>query len=135
MEKAFNFILDNPDILYYRSQDGLNVVMGSNWFHLHPRWNADSNMFRICYSNKLRGEYPPEIIEAVKDPAIVHYTGDIKPWHYGCEEPYVEEYYKYLALTPWKGYQLTGWSFRSMIRNNRRLFKRRLKSTMLGYRV
>ena len=135
MEKAFNFIQENPDKLHYRSQDGLNAVMSRNWLPLHPRWNVGSNMFRICYSSKLRKKYSSEIIEAVKDPAIVHYTGNIKPWHYACDVPYVEEYYKYLAMTPWKDYRPTGWTFRGMLRKNRRVFKRRLKSMMLGYRV
>ena len=83
------------------------------------------------FSNKL----PPEIIETVKDPAIIHYTDAIKPWHYKFETPYVKEYYKYLALTPWKGYYPPGWTFRGMLKKYRHLFKRRLKSAILGYRV
>ena len=135
MEKAFSFTIENPDKLFYRSQDGLNAVMGQNWLPLHPRWNVDSNMFRICYSSKMRKAYPPEIVEAVKDPAIVHYTGTLKPWHYACDIPYVEEYFKYLAMTPWRDFRPTDWSLKGMIRKNRRLMKRRLKSMMLGYRV
>ena len=135
MEKAIKFILENPELVRFLDQDGLNVAMSNNCYFLHPRWNVSSFMFRICYKSSLRNKFPAEIIEAVKDPAIVHFTGDLKPWHYGCEMPYVEEYYKYLALTPWKDYKLTDWSFRGMIRKNRRLFKRRLKSAILGYRV
>ena len=102
MRKALTFMYENSGKLMFPDQDGLNVAMNNNWFPLHPRWNVQSFMFNIFYNGKLRGKYPSDIIEAVKNPAIVHFTSKDKPWQYHCENPYVEEYYKYLALTPWK---------------------------------
>ena len=133
MRKALTFMYENSAKLMFPDQDGLNVAMNNNWFPLHPRWNVQSFMFNIFYNGKLRGKYPSDIIEAVKNPAIVHFTSKDKPWQYHCENPYVEEYYKYLALTPWKGTPPEGRSFRGMIRKNRRLLKRRLKSAILGF--
>ena len=86
MEKASSFKFRNPGSRYH-DQDGLNVAMRHKWFTLHPRWNVQSFMFKICYNGKLRNQFPPEIIEAVKNPAIIHYTEAIKPWHYECEMP------------------------------------------------
>jgi lipopolysaccharide biosynthesis glycosyltransferase len=134
MKKAINFKLQNHDTTYH-DQDGLNAVMHGRWFSLNPCWNIQTSAFRLCYYGKHRRNLPQEIIESVRDPAIVHFTSPEKPWHYECSWPYVEEYFKYLALTPWKDYQPTGWTFRKMIRKNRRLFKRRLKSAILDYRV
>ena len=133
MRKALKFIVENSDKIIFADQDGLNVAMYNNWFSLHPRWNVQSYMFNIFYNGKLRKKYSPDIIAAVKNPAIVHFTSEVKPWHYRCENPYAEEYYKYLAQTPWKGNAPEGRSFRSMIRKNRRLLKRRLKSAILGF--
>jgi lipopolysaccharide biosynthesis glycosyltransferase len=115
MRKALNFTFENSDKTIFADQDGLNVAMYNNWFSLHPRWNVQSYMFNIFHNGKLRKKYSPDIIAAVKNPAIV------------------EEYYKYLAQTPWKGNAPEGRSFRGMIRKNRRLLKRRLKSAILGF--
>ena len=134
MKKAISFKLQNPDSTYH-DQDGLNAAMHGRWLPLNPCWNVQTSAFRLCYNGKYRRNLPAETIEAVKNPAIVHFTSVAKPWHYGCYWPYVDEYYKYLAFTPWKDYQPTGWTLRGMLKKNRRLFKRRLKSAILGYRV
>lgn len=52
-------------------------------------------------------KYYPEIIEACKSPAIVHFCMPQKPWHYECINPYKELYYKYRAMTPWPELKLT----------------------------
>ena len=40
---------------------------------------------------------------ARKDPAMVHYSGDERPWFSGNFNPWRQEYEKYLAMTPWAG--------------------------------
>ena len=133
MRNALKFMVENSRKLLFPDQDGLNIAMNNNWFPLHPRWNVQSFMFNIFYNGKLRGKYPSDIIEAVKNPVIVHFTSEDKPWHYRCENPYVEEYYRYLALTPFRGNTPEGRSFRDVIRKNRRMLKRRLKKVILGF--
>ena len=133
MRNALKFMVENPSKLLFPDQDGLNIAMNNNWFPLHPRWNVQSFMFNIFYNGKLRGKYPSDIIEAVKNPVIVHFTSEDKPWHYRCENPYVEEYYRYLALTPFRGNTPEGRSFRDVIRKNRRMLKRRFKKAILGF--
>jgi lipopolysaccharide biosynthesis glycosyltransferase len=133
MKEALKFMAENSDKIIFPDQDGLNVAMCNNWFSLHPRWNVQSYMFNIFYDGKLKKKFRSDIVAAVKNPAIVHFTSEDKPWHYRCENPYVEEYYKYLAQTPWKGNAPEGRSFRGMIRKNRRLLKRRFKSAILGF--
>lgn len=46
-------------------------------------------------------KYYPEIIEACKNPVIVHFCMPQKPWHFECINPYKELYYKYRKMTPW----------------------------------
>ena len=40
MNKALKFIIENPELISFLEQDGLNVAMSNNCFFLHPRWNV-----------------------------------------------------------------------------------------------
>lgn len=67
------------------------------------------------YDNEAIPYYTPalvqEIDEEVRKRVIIHYTCAWKPWIYPCDNPLCFEYYKYLALSPWKGFkpQATVW--------------------------
>ena len=135
MAKVFRYVKEHSDRIYFPDQDALNVLMQGKWLHLHPRWNVQSSMFKMCYKRKQRCTVPRDIIEAVKNPAIIHYTEAIKSWHYECLVPYVEEYYKYLAMTPWKDYTPKRPPMEGIMKKHRRKFKRRFKSMFLGYRI
>ena len=37
-----------------------------------------------------------------KNPEIVHFAGDERPWYQGSKNPYREEYEKYLSMTPYR---------------------------------
>jgi lipopolysaccharide biosynthesis glycosyltransferase len=136
MDQALRFVDENSERLDFPDQDALNVVMQGKWLPLDPCWNVQSAIFDMCYNEKHRGKLLQDFIKAVKNPAIVHYTEAVKPWHYECLLPYVEEYYNYLAMTPWYGFKRPNspnWD--SFLRKHRRKFKRRLKSMFLGYRI
>lgn len=48
-----------------------------------------------------------EIDEAINNPVYIHYTPGFttRPWVKGCKHPYVDLYWKYLKLTPWKDFK------------------------------
>ncbi|MBW5448339.1 glycosyltransferase family 8 protein [Cohnella sp. CFH 77786] len=100
--RVFRFVRENPHRMHYHDQDGLNAVLHGRWLHLHPKWNVQRNMFG-------RIDAPPDKIgmfkQAVKNPSIVHFTGNSKPWHYDNAHPYKKEYYRYLSLTEWKHFK------------------------------
>lgn len=100
--QVLEFLRNNRERLHYHDQDGLNAVLHGQWHPLHPRWNAQSNMLG-------KPDAAPERIsllrEGARNPAIVHYTGKSKPWHYDNVHPYRNEYYRYLALTEWKSFK------------------------------
>ena len=52
-------------------------------------------------------KYYPEIIDACKNPAIIHFCMPQKPWHYECINPFKDLYYKYRKMTPWSEVGLT----------------------------
>ena len=44
-----------------------------------------------------------EYEDARKDPPVVHYSGDERPWFRGNYNPYRPDYEYFLAMTPWAG--------------------------------
>jgi lipopolysaccharide biosynthesis glycosyltransferase len=85
----------------YVDQDALNIVLHRQWKPLHPRWNVQSHW----YESGPLGRYihiPNEYVAAaVKQPAIIHYTGSSKPWDSMSTHPMQSEYWKYRQLTPY----------------------------------
>ena len=48
-----------------------------------------------------------QIDKAIENPIYIHYTPGFttRPWVKGCKHPYVDLYWKYLKLTPWKDFK------------------------------
>lgn len=71
-------------------QYGLNVVMANRWFQLDPKWNWFA-------------------FQEDENPSIVHFL-DIKPIFksYNSNQIYKDQFFKYLALTPWKNFKPIG---------------------------
>jgi len=84
----------------YPDQDALSVVYGERHLALHPRWNAQTTLWDL--STDELPFTPAEIREARTRPAIVHFVGPFKPWHYLCTHPYRDRYFEHLAATPWE---------------------------------
>lgn len=111
-EKVINFI-HSHEVLPFHDQDALNAVLYGKWLALHPKWNVTTTMFhQYCKFNRKK-LLSPEILQAIRDPYIVHFTGPVKPWHFACAIPYTQDYYQYLQLTPWKNYRPTDFSLKS----------------------
>jgi lipopolysaccharide biosynthesis glycosyltransferase len=96
------FARDYGQKLLWPDQDALNVVFSSRWHSLHPRWNAQNNLWSWrTWAIELFGAERVE--EAVSDPAIRHFEGPsvAKPWHYLSPVPHRDVYLETLAQTPW----------------------------------
>ncbi|SEC69544.1 glycosyltransferase family 8 protein [Paenibacillus sp. GP183] len=83
--KVLQYINDNSKKIKYCSQDPLNAILHNKWIKLDPKWNYTTRHFKIMPNIK---------------PAIIHFTGQDKPWNKG--HPLQHEYYKYLHTTSWK---------------------------------
>ena len=87
-------------------QDALNGVLHNRRLRLHPRWNAMPGLW------ELPARYLPytsdEIREAKGNPAIVHFVGPYKPWHFRSRHPFRTEWFQYLERTPWRGRPVEG---------------------------
>ena len=92
--------------LVWPDQDALNAVLHRRRLRLPPRWNAMPGIWELPRS------YLPysdaEVHEAARNPAIVHFVGPYKPWHYRSRHPYRATYFRYLEGTCWQGRPIEG---------------------------
>lgn len=106
-DQVLAFAKDQAARLVCCDQDSLNATLHSRWKALDPKWNVQTTSFSIARKWGRRHLVDKPLFEAVRDPAIVHFTGPIKPWHAGCTVPFSREYLRFLEQTPWKGAPLT----------------------------
>ena len=101
-DNLIEFIFNNPERCIYPDQDALNIVLDSKVEYLNPTYNFQhywSVSFHMSKTSYLRHG---EILEASKDPVIVHFCSQ-KPWHIKCYNPYKGEFYKYNKLHSFVG--------------------------------
>lgn len=125
-DRVMAFLHTCPRDLPHHDQDALNATLWQETLFIDPKWNVHKEVYHNYYLPDRRSRLSDAFINAVHHPAIVHYTGKIKPWHYDCGLPHVKEYYKYLACTPWAGYRPTGRSWNGLRRKLGWLLKRLL---------
>lgn len=104
-KKLLNYIEKYYEKIHSHDQDTLNAVLGSKTISLNCKWN----LLPFFFEDYTRYSFPQKanlelINDAIKNPAIVHFVYKPKPWEAGCSNPFRSEYYKYLSLTPWRGY-------------------------------
>jgi lipopolysaccharide biosynthesis glycosyltransferase len=105
--QLLSFIQTYPDKLIFWDQDALNAVVKGRWIELNPKWNNQTSMYELPlkYLQKVYGQH--RLAEALTKPSIIHFTGSSKPWHFTNLHPFKGLYYKYLDLTPWRGWRPT----------------------------
>ena len=83
-------------------QDVINKVIGHRVKPAHLRFNLQITFIKYPEANWYveKEKYFSEVREAKENPAIIHYIGEGKPWHYGNVNN--AEWLKYKALSPWK---------------------------------
>jgi lipopolysaccharide biosynthesis glycosyltransferase len=104
-DQILHFVRDYPEKLTYWDQDAMNAVLYNKRMPLPLRWNQQIH-FDDCLSHLPDGSKTSEMKEAMSDPAIVHFVGPEKPWHYLCLHPYKDLYLKYREKTPWGAIEL-----------------------------
>lgn len=106
-EKAIQYLKENVDKIKFWDQDILNCLFESKWFPLDSQWNATEIIFKpdLWKESNFEPKFCQELNKLSQDPAIVHFTGSGKPWHYYHNHPYKQEYYYYLKKTPWKRFR------------------------------
>lgn len=93
---------DDRILLKYPDQDALNIAVNGQFLHLPKTWNFASGSIDV---SSLAWRFK-------KLPKVIHFCGPFsnKPWivretlwsFIRPKVPYSEQYFKYLAYTPWK---------------------------------
>ena len=115
-EKVLDYYKSRGGRLFANDQDAINAAVPEEIAELSPRYNYSNIFWHYSYHTLVKisrpAPYlPQEIVEeAGKDPCIIHYLGEERPWRRGNRHKYREDYRKYLSLTPWKNTpEETGW--------------------------
>lgn len=87
-------------------QNALNVVLRDFWLPLPPAWNAQNTLFDLPMYMLAYDE--AAIVEARANPAIIHFIGPYKPWHFRCKHKFRHLYWEHLANTPWRDSAMLG---------------------------
>ena len=105
-DRTFELLREPPGRGVMLNQSSLNTVVGDRFKAVDPRWNHQS---ALCvpepdYAAQL--PYPQAEVERLKrDPWIVHFTDERKPWHGGLEHPFVDRWFAALDETAWAGWR------------------------------
>ena len=104
-DKIINFYRENRDSCFAPDQDAINVSMKDEIYILPPKYNF-YNIFRqypYWFIKKLMGKVSyfskKEYMESVKNPVIIHYLWEERPWRAWNHHKYKGDYKKYLWMT------------------------------------
>lgn len=82
-EKSFDMLKKRQDFRY-PDQDLINMMAKDKIYYLNSKWNFTWHYRHLQESTNtllhLEEEDMQEFLECEKDPYILHYTGEIKPW-------------------------------------------------------
>jgi lipopolysaccharide biosynthesis glycosyltransferase len=103
-EACFDYITSNSEKLSLHDQDTVNYVLRGKILPLPPRYNLQTGyLYKNYFFGRYSGEFRQRIWEAIATPAIIHYTGSVKPWKtYHSNHPYTLYFTKYQVLSLWK---------------------------------
>lgn len=92
--RVLDFINHHPEKLRFHDQDALNAILHDQWIHLHPMWNAQTNILMNAITPPTE-QLKKQFLEAQKEPALVHFCGHEKPWHASSTHPFTPQYRYY----------------------------------------
>ncbi len=107
-ERVIKFLADNNGRLFANDQDAINGSLKEEIMILSPKYNFYNIYNQYSYSFLKRIMKPNKYIDkeifedAKREPAIIHYLGEERPWRKGNTHKYRKDYKKYLNMTAWK---------------------------------
>lgn len=102
-------------VIKYPDQDVINGIYSRKMLKLDLKYNCYTALYDFTYKDLMTFRKPKkyyseeEVSKAKADPAIVHFTTSflsLRPWIEGCKHPYVGEWLKYKAMSPWENVPL-----------------------------
>lgn len=123
-QKIKSYAAKHPDNLW-PEQDAISALFPKQWKKLHPRWNVQTTFFDL--SPDQLPVPKQQAIEAIESPAIIHFIGPNKPWHYLCKHPFQNKYREWVDKTVWGSSPLEGHTaLNSLLRHLPLLWQQRI---------
>lgn len=97
-KKLLSFSSISKEKLVHADQDIINKVLNKTCKPMDLKWNVQDSFYRVV-SYMEKHPLMKNIKNAWKNPFIIHYTGEKKPWNIPYM-PYGIYYVKYLKYTP-----------------------------------
>lgn len=92
------------DHIWCWDQYALNVVCHGDWKPLSMKWNQGAHVEEFPSSRHAPVD-AETFQELLTQPAIVHFTTEFKPWHYGREDDRSQLFLAALDRTAWQGWR------------------------------
>ena len=123
-----DFMESHHDVLTFHDQDILNGVFWNQKVSLPIKYNLVSGYLYKQFSLEKRKDQQ-EIIDARKDPVIVHFAANFKPWesYIRFPHPFNSTFYYYQDLTKWKNHRVDNRSLILKTKNYITDYLRRIK--------
>lgn len=119
-KKCFDFMKNHPERIWHVDQCVINSVLQNKWKRLPYRFNFMSIVPHKNYKQEeyaLRNTPDEEVIDAINGNALIaHFIADNKPWEFMGNRLYMDDYWKYLKLTPWKHYIPKDFNFINLLK-------------------
>lgn len=94
---------ETPERIKFHDQDVLNISFYDCKKQLSLKYNFQNGFLYKKEFWQIDGQkYEQSVMEAVKQPVIIHYSARIKPWFVDCENPLKGEWVKYYKMTQWR---------------------------------
>lgn len=96
--KAFDYIMINAYKITSHDQDVMNALLFGKVLYLPIIWNMLD-----CYYIRpfqIANIYKKDIKQYKKKALVIHFSGRLKPWHYGCRHPLKKMYKAQIKKLP-----------------------------------
>ncbi len=107
-QSLLDCLRDNAAHVWCWDQYALNVVFHKRWGALPLSWNFGAHAYDYAAVPGLQGRsplLPDQYREMMTRPKLIHFTTEIKPWHFYSFHPLREKFFEYLSRTPWGGWR------------------------------
>ncbi len=107
-QKILEYYAAHDGKLFANDQDAINGALRSEIYTLAPKYNFCNIYTQYPYRFLQKLVMPTvyfseqEFKRNSKNPIIIHYLGEERPWRAGNHHRYRDDYRKYLSKTPWR---------------------------------
>lgn len=115
-QELLDCLQQNRKHVWCWDQYALNVVFHQRWGKLPLAWNFGAHAYDYAAAKRLEGHapiLPDQYQEMWHSPRLLHFTTEIKPWHYYSFHPQTSRFFDYLKQTAWSEWRPTKPSFKT----------------------